>query len=265
MDTGASDKLRLDGLCHRLSVFGEELDGVLRGLVGAQQAVLRLVAAAVDGLVHDIAQGQYLFGAGLQQTLSGPLPFVDVGTEDRVRIGKNGCGVVGKDDLGFGSLLLDEAAVVFHIVDPGEGVLGFTEQFDELSFRQSRGIGVDAGIQQRILVHQMVPFLVGRVGQQHHHFFDAPGDATEADRKAIAAQNGKDHAHGVAELSLHVGSDIVRGAVVAVGPGHHGLGHGHHIPIMKGKMLLLRRLQHRVHDDGDDVVSLANDRGPNAP
>ena len=58
MLAGLGEHLGLDGLHQVLAGAGEQLHLVLGGLVGAQQAVGLVAAAAVDGGGHDVVQGE---------------------------------------------------------------------------------------------------------------------------------------------------------------------------------------------------------------
>ena len=71
---------------------------------------------------------------------------MDVGAEHRIRIRQDRRRIVGEEDLSLRPFLLDEAPVVLHVVDAGEGVLGLTEQLDEFRHGQGIGIGIQAGI-----------------------------------------------------------------------------------------------------------------------
>ena len=67
------------------------------------------------------------------------------------------------------------------------------------------------------------------------------------------------------KLGAHIGGDLVHGGIIALGPGHHGLGDGDDVLVPQGKAVALGRRQHAVHHDLGDVVPLPNDGGPDAP
>ena len=119
---GGLQQLVLDVLHQTLAVPGEELDLVLGGLVGAQQAVAGVVAAAVHRGGEDLVQAEHtLCAGGLEQAL-GAGAGVDVAGQNVLGVVQNGPGVVGEEDLHLRAALPDELGVVVHIVHAGEGV-----------------------------------------------------------------------------------------------------------------------------------------------
>ena len=58
--------------------------------------------------------------------------------------------------------------------------------------------------------------------------------------------------------------NLIHSDIVALGPGHHGLGHGDHIPVLQGVAVCLLRRIDTVYHDIDDVVPLADDGASDA-
>ena len=95
----------MDPVHHLLTADGEQLYGILRGLIGTQQAVFVVVTAAVYAFCQDLVQAVNLLrAAGCQKPL-GPLTAVDIAGQDAVRILQDGFGIVGKDHLHLGPSL----------------------------------------------------------------------------------------------------------------------------------------------------------------
>ena len=260
--TGLLEEPLLDRLHQPLAVPGEELHLLLRGLVGAQQAVFLIIATAVHRGVEDLVQAEDPLRSRRPEQPLGAGPGVDVAAQHVLGVGQNGPGIVGKDDLHLGPAALDQLLVVGHIVHPGEGVLFIAEEPAVLLQGEHVLIGVHPLLVYRIQADQVVAHLVGGVAELLRPF----GDAPQADGKAVTAEDGEDHPHCAApQLGLHVGGDIVHRGVVALGPGHNGLGHGHNVPVPEGKAVLLRGLQQGTGDDLHQIVSAADNGGADAP
>ena len=75
---GACDDFLLDFFCNLLCVLREQFDGCFCCLIGAQQTVLCIVAAAVYGCVQDFCQCQNLFAALCQNTAFGAFSVVNI-------------------------------------------------------------------------------------------------------------------------------------------------------------------------------------------
>ena len=58
--------------------------------------------------------------------------------------------------------------------------------------------------------------------------------------------------------------NLIHSDIVALGPGHHGLGHGDHIPVLQGVAVCLLGRIDTVYHDIDDVVPLADDGASDA-
>ena len=86
MLAGSLQHLLLNGVHQVLAVAGEQLDLIFCSLVGAQQAVLFIVAAAVDGAVHDLVETKYTLCTGSLQDALGARSGVDVAAEDVLRV-----------------------------------------------------------------------------------------------------------------------------------------------------------------------------------
>ena len=125
------------------ALSGEQLDGGLGGLVGAQQAVLLVVAVAVNGLGQDVVQAADSLSTGSQQQTLGTCTGVDVAGQDVLGVGQDCTAVICEDDLSLSAFLTDQIAVVLDIVNAGEGVDIVAKQLTVLFFGQGIGEGVD--------------------------------------------------------------------------------------------------------------------------
>ena len=265
LDAGALQQLGLDALGHGLGVLREELDLVLGGLVGAEQAVLRAVAAAVHGGVEDVAEGEHVPASGGEDAALGAAAGVDIAAEDVVRQRGGGLGAVGKDYLALRALLADDVLVVLDVVHAGEGVADGAEDAAVLGQRQHVGIGVDAAVVHRVLVKEVVADLIGGVGEHQHDLFAAAGYASQADGKAVPGKNGEHDGDGLAaQLGAHVGGNVVNRGVVAVGAGYDAFGDGDDVALVQLKALLGHCGLNSVGGELDYVVAFAYDRGTDA-
>ena len=157
-----------------LALPGKELHLVLGGLVGAQQSVLAVVAAAVDGGGHDIVQAEDLLRPGGQQAALGAGAGVDVTGQHVLGVGQDGPGVIGEDDLHLRAALPDQVGIVVHIVHAREGVDGVAEQLPVTLQGEDILIGVHPLLVHRIHIDEVIAHLVGGVGQHQDDLLLAP-------------------------------------------------------------------------------------------
>ena len=105
---------------------------------------------------------------------------VDVAAEDGVGIVQNGLHTVGEDDLRLSAGGFDEALIIVHIINAGEGMDHGAEVAAELRQRQHVTIGVYAGLVQLLHADQMIAHLVGGQAEKQNHLFGTGGDAARA-------------------------------------------------------------------------------------
>ena len=190
---------------------------------------------------------------------------MDVAAQHVLGVWQDGSGVIGEDDLHLRAAFPDELGVIFHIVHTGEGVLLIAEQLAVALQGKHVPIGVYALFVQEVQADQVVAHLVGGIAEHQDDFLGPLGDAPQADGKAVAAENGEDDAHGLAaQLGLHIVGDIVHRGIVALGAGHDSLSHGNHVTVPDGEAVVSGRLQHGIGDDLHQVITAADDRGPQA-
>ena len=144
MGASLGQHLCLDVLHQTLAGTGEQLDGIFIGLVGTQQAVLLIAAAAVDGLGHQIVQTVDDLRTGSLQQALGTGAGVDVTGQHLLGVGQNGTGVVGQDDFHLCAAVPNEVAVILDVVHTSEGVLVLAKQFPIPLQGQHIAVGVDA-------------------------------------------------------------------------------------------------------------------------
>ena len=190
---------------------------------------------------------------------------MDVAGQHVLGVIQNYPGVVGEDDLHLCAFLLDQAGVVVHIVNQGEGVTVLAEQLPVLFQRQHVAVGIDLCLIQLVKAHQLVAHLVGRIAEHQHDFLHASGDAPQADGEAVPGQDGENHTDGIpAQLGADIGGNGIHGRVVALGPGHHGLGDGDHVTIPQRVAFALGGLQNAAHHDLCQIVALTDNRAADA-
>lgn len=99
------------------AVAREELNGLLGRLVGAEQAVFGVVAAAVDASVEQIVEAEHHTGAsGLEQALAARAG-VDVAGDDGVGVVAQRLHAIAEDDLDLSAGVGDDAGVEVDVVD----------------------------------------------------------------------------------------------------------------------------------------------------
>ena len=107
----------------------------------------------------------------------------------------------------------------------------------------------------------MITNLIGRVAQHQHYLFTALGNAAQADRKTISAENREDHADSFsAELISHICCDIVHAYIVSLCACDDCFGHTDHVPISRNKSFFIHCINYRARYDLCKVIALTNDR-----
>ena len=173
--------------------------------------------------------------------------------------------IICQHDLHLAAAAGDEVLVVLDVVHAGEDVLVVAEELPVLGLGEHVLVGVHALLVHQVDVDEVVAHLVGGIAEHEDDLLGAGGDALEADGEAVPAQDGEDHAHGVVpEFGADVGGDLVHGGIVALGPGHHGLRHRHHVLVVELEARALGSGEHAVHHDLGDVISLPNDGSTDA-
>ena len=255
----------LDGVHHGLAAAGEELELFLGGLVGAEQAVLVVVAAAVHGGGHHVGQGvDGLPGHG-GQGVAGLVAGVDVAAEDLVAELGDVAAVVGEDEGGLCALSLDDLTVEVQVVHACEGVDGGAEGVDESGFLEVVHAAVTVLHISGALHEGVAHFVVG-VAEEDDHLVHGAGHALEAHGEAVAAEDGEDQAQLLGgELGGDVLGDLVHGDVVALGAGHDGLGDGDDVTVFQAVIVLGLGSVDALDHDVDDVVTLPDDGALYAP
>ena len=253
----------LDAVHHWLAVPGEELQLLLGGLVRAQHAVLVVIAAAVHRGGHHVSQGEDGLAHGLEH-VPGFVPGVDIAAEHLVTEGGDVAAVVGEEEGGLGPLALNDLPVEVQVVDPGEGVDGGAKGFDKVGLLEVIDPAVPV-LQIGRADHEGVAHLVVGVAEQNDHLVHGPGDALQAHGEPVPAENGEDQPQLLrGEFIADILGNLIHSDIVALGPGHHGLGHGDHIPVLQGVAVCLLRRIDTVYHDIDDVVPLADDGASDA-
>ena len=246
---------------ERIGVAREELDLFFGGFVGAEQTVVFVIAAAVDGAGEDIVERVEAFGTGGGQTALGALARMDVAADDVFGVVQDVGGVVGEDDLH----VVAEALVVFDVVNTGETVDGRTEGLAEFFFGEAVGVGVDALFIEQVGVDQLVADFVRRVGELDDQFFAAFGKRRKTNGKTVAAHDRENKADRVgAELRLGVFGDLCGRRVVALGARNDGFGHADDVTVFDGEFFLGRGGENVVADHFGQRVAFAEHGHDNA-
>ena len=80
------------------------------------------------------------------------------------------------------------------------------------------------------------------------------------------AQNWEHHTDCViSKFGLHIGGNLIHSGVIALRTGHYGLRYRDDILFTQCETRLRGCGQNTIHNDLGDVVSLADDRGPDTP
>ena len=189
---------------------------------------------------------------------------MNVAVKHILGVGQNCSGVVCQNDLSLGAAVLNQLGVVLDIVNTGERMLNVAEQLTELGGGQHITVRVDALRVDTVQIDQMVADLVGGVAEHQNNLLAALGNAPQANGKAVAAENGEDHANGTtAELCAHISGNIICCAVVALRTCNNGFGHGDNIPVMGSQAILFDGIQDRTGNDLGQIIALTDNRSAN--
>ena len=260
MLSGLLQHLLLDVLHQRLGSSREQLHLVLGGLVGTEEAVVLIEAAAVHRSGHDVVHAQDHLRARILQDPLGALPGVDIAGDDRVRVVQDRLRVVCEDDLALSAALLDQVSVVFHIVHAGELMLVDAKQLPVLLQSQHVAVGVHAGRVDLVEAHQLVAHLVGGIAQHQHDLLRAFGESSQADGEAVSGKDRENDADSAAAgLRADILRDIIDRRVIALGSGDNRLRHCDDVSVPNGKALCFRGFQHAVCHDHRKVVTFTDD------
>ena len=138
------------------------------------------------------------------------------------------------------------------------------EQLAVFRFAQHVGIGVDPRSIQIVQRDEVVAHFVAGIRQLQPDLLRALRNAAQADREAVAGQDGEYDAELTGrELSPYIRSDILYAHVVALGSCDHCFGHSDHVLVAQ-ILTAVRCGQDAVGHDLDDVVALADDGRTNA-
>ena len=262
MLAGGGQQSILQLVHKRVAIVREQLHLILGGLVAAQDAVLRVVAAAIHGGGHDIVHAQHACALGAQDAL-GARAGVDIAGNHLVGILQNIGRIVGEDHVGVGR----KGTVILDIIHAGEGMDGVVaKHLAEALVIKALTVRIHALFIQRIPGQQGIAHLVGRIAQLHHYALGrSHGHRPQQNAEAIAAEDGKQNADGAfAQLIADILGDLLAGGIVALGAADNGLRHRHDVAVMQGKFLGLRRAAHALRDRRDQIVALLKNRGYNA-
>ncbi len=243
MLAGSVKNLLLDIQYQIRTLPREQLDRVLRGLVGTKQAILLIAAAAVHRACQNIIHAHDTLCTCCQQQPLGACSRMNIAVKHILRKSQNTAAVIGKDDLCFRSRFSDHVAVIGHIIHSRKGMFILSEKFSVLLQRQHVAVGVDPRRVQLIEGDQFVTHFIAGITEHQHYLLRTLRNTAQADCKTVPGQNREDNADGLStQLLLHILRDRLYGSIIALRPCHHGLGHRDHVPVANGKALCLSRL-----------------------
>ena len=250
----------LDVQHQRLAVAREELDGALGGLVGAEETVALVVAAAFYGGVEDIVQPEHYAGAEIAQDALGAGAGVDVAGDDGVGIVEDASGAVAENDLHISAAVADDTGVILDIVHSCEFMDVGAEELAVAVQRQQVRVGVDPMLVQPVETHQLVAHLVGRVGEHEDYLPASHRDTLQADGEAVAAEDGEDDADGLAAgLGTHVLRYGGNGGVIPLRTCYDGLGDADDVAVTEFESFFLSCFKNAGGHYFSEIVALADD------
>ena len=222
-------------------------------------------AAESSASLEDIIQTADLFRAGAPQQPLGAGSGVDIAGKHIFGIVQNHPGIIGEDDLYISTLFPNQVGIVLHIVHQCKGMQILTEQLAVALQRQYIRIGIDLGLIQLVQRNQLIAHFIRRIAEHQNHLLGASGDTPQADSKPVPGQNGEDHADRLAaQLSADILGNGIYAGVVALSTGHHRFGDRHHIPVAHGIAFAFGCLQHALHNNIYQIITLPDNGAANA-
>ena len=242
-----------------LAVTREELDLVLGRLVGAEQTVLFVAAAAVYGSVEDLVEVANDLCARLHEDALGARSGMDAAVDDVIGICEDRFRLICKNDLDLGTCLMDEVAVVLDIVHAGELVLVHAEQLAIACLGEYIRVGIDARSIQLVKGNQLVTDLIRGVIEHEHDLFRTHSDTAQTDRETVTRKDGADDTDGAAaEFGAYILGDVVHRRIVTLCACDDRLGDRNNVAVTECKSLRLRSFQHAGCNNCRKVITLAD-------
>ena len=190
---------------------------------------------------------------------------MDITAEDFVSVVQDGFWIVGEDDLYLSAIFADELGIELNVVHAGEWMQHTAKQFTVFGFGQNIAPWIYALFVEQFLVDQMVAYFVSREAKHQNDFLCTSGNAFEADRETVAAEDWEDDTDGLsAQLCFDIGSDVVDMSIVALCTGDNCLGDSDNIFVMEGESFALACSQYGIDNDLCQVVTFADNRRTNA-
>ncbi len=179
MLAGRLEKALLDFKNEFLALLPrEEFDLVLGGLVGAEQTVPLVAAAAVHGFGENVVQPEHCFRAVFEKDALGALSGVNVAVDDGLGVEQDRLGLVRENDLDLRAAFTDQLLVVRDVVDAGERVPVLAEKTPVVLECQNVAVRVDARLVYFVKTYELVSDLVRRVAKHQNDLFDAFRDTS---------------------------------------------------------------------------------------
>ena len=168
-----------------LSVSREELYRILCRLVGAEQSIVFVIAAAIDRCIQDLIHSIYIRAFFLQYPL-GACTGMDVAVYDVICVIEDLFRMVGEDDLSFSSGSLYKVAVISHIIHSRELMFILAKEFPVLLLSKDIAVWVHSRFIYLIHSEKGIAYLIRRIAEHEHYLFSAHGDSSQADSESVS-------------------------------------------------------------------------------
>ena len=175
----------LDVFNKILAVAGEEFYGCFGCFVGTEKAVFFVVTAG-NRSGKDIVKTENDFCACFFEEAFGSCAGVDIAGKNAIGIFNDCFGLVCEDDFNFCAFFFNKAAVIINIVNTGEGVFVFAEEFAVFFEGEDVNIRINACFVEFVEAYEFVTDFIGRVGEHKHDFLNALSNTAKADSKSVS-------------------------------------------------------------------------------
>ena len=190
---------------------------------------------------------------------------MDIAGKNAIGIVKDRFCLICEDDFDICAFFANKAAVIINVINAGELVFVFTEEFAVTFEGKNVGIGVNACFVEFIEAYEFVAHFIGRIAEHKNNFFCAPCNTAKADGKAVSGKDRENYTDGfAAEFCFNIGCNVINGCIVALSPCNNGFGNGDNVAVAKFEAFAFGGFEDACGDHCAKVIALTEDGAANA-
>ena len=257
---GLFQQICLYAIDEFLAVDREQLDRILGCLVGSQDAVIRIVAGAIDRCGHQFIHAEDALAACFQNEAFRPLAGVDIGTDDIFRVFHDTTWVVCEDNLSFCAFFFNQLLVIVDIVNVGECMLGLAEHSLKLCLCQQGGVWIHAVFIKQIKIEKVIADLVARITQHQNDLLAALSDSSQTDCESVTGKDRENYANcATTQFIPDICSQLICCCVVPFGTCQDRFRDCEDIFSADGKLACVDAVHYGIDHDFAEVITIFYD------